>query len=49
MERFLTGDAYGKFSAVIYEKNDRMQRLVRSFFGALADSIKTQNIYQLKI
>jgi len=49
MERFLTGDAYNKLSAVIYEKNDRMQRLIHSFLGALADSIKTQNVYQLKI
>jgi GNAT superfamily N-acetyltransferase len=49
MERFLSRDAYSKASAVIYDKNDRMQKLVHSFLGALAYSMKTQNVYQLRL
>ena len=46
MERFLAGDSYRKASAVIFDKNDRMQRLVQSFIGPLAESMKTQNTYK---
>jgi GNAT superfamily N-acetyltransferase len=49
MEKFLTGDAYSKVSAVIYDRNDRMKRLVHSFIGQLAESIKTQNVYHIKL
>jgi len=46
-ERFL-GGTYGKVSAVIFDKNVKMQRLMHSFIGSLAESIKTQNFYQYK-
>ena len=49
MERFMTGDSYSKASGVVFERNDRMQRLVQSFIGPLAESMKTQNAYKYEI
>ncbi|SHH97981.1 GNAT family N-acetyltransferase [Desulfosporosinus lacus] len=48
MERFLAGDSYRKLSAVVLDKNDKMQKLIHSLFGALAESIKVQNYYEIK-
>ena len=48
MEKFLAGDVYSKVSATVYDGNDRMKRLVHSFIGPLAESIKTQNVYHAK-
>lgn len=48
MDRFLTGDNYNKASAMIFDSNDKMQRLVRSFIGPLAKSIKKQKFYRAK-
>ena len=49
MGRFLTSDVYSKVSATVYDGNSRMKRLVHSFIGPLAESIKTQNVYHVKI
>lgn len=49
MDKFLTGKAYSKASAVIFDRNERMQRLVKSFIGQLAESIKTQKVYRSKL
>ena len=49
MERFFAGDGYRKVSAVVLDKNDKMQRLIHSFIGALAESIKVQNYYEIKV
>lgn len=46
MERFLQGDAYSKVAASISDSNDRMQKVVHSFIGSLAESMKTQNNYK---
>ena len=49
MERFLEGGTYSKATAVISDKNDKMQKLIQSFMGSLAESIKTQNAYKCKL
>jgi GNAT superfamily N-acetyltransferase len=46
MERFLAGNTYSKAAAIVYDRNDKMQKLVNSFIGPLAESIKTQNLYK---
>ena len=48
MERFLAGGTC-KVSAVIFDRNDRMQRLVQSFISSLVESVKTQNVYKYKL
>jgi len=49
MERVLTGTDYRKVSAVVFDKNHKMQKLIHSFIGALAESIKVQNHYEIKV
>ena len=46
MEKFLKGNAYNKASALIYDNNDKMKKLVDSFIGEMAESIKMQNVYK---
>lgn len=48
MDKFLTGQ-YNKVSAMVLDGNDRMKRLVMSFIGNMADSIKIQNTYTYKV
>lgn len=45
MQRFLQEAAYSKASAVVYDSNDKMKKLVEHFLGSMAESMKTQYEY----
>lgn len=45
MQSFLQKAAYSKASAVVYDSNDKMKKLVGHFLGGMAESMKTQYEY----
>lgn len=49
MEKFLEGDVYSKMAAVVFDGNEKMQRMLRGLIGLLSESMKTQNVYHCKL